>query len=82
MILMKPKDIRYSCRHCNTEVGSIPLSSADEIIRELKRMEEGHDQQFVEYDENGSMTVRCICEQCEQSLRMNPDYYALRKWIQ
>lgn len=79
---MKSKDIRYSCRHCNTEVGSIPLSSAEEIIRELQKVEEGHGEHFLEYDENGSMTVRCICEQCEQSMRMNPDYYALKKWLQ
>ncbi|MCM3712169.1 anti-sigma-F factor Fin [Sporosarcina luteola] len=79
---MKPNDVRYSCRHCNTEVGSIPLSSAEEILRELKNAEEGQGEHFLEYDKNGSMTVRCICEQCEQSLRMNPNYYALRKWIQ
>lgn len=79
---MNSKDIRYSCRHCNSEVGSIPLSSAEEIIRELQKAEEVQGEHFLEYDENGSMTVRCICEQCEQSMRMNPDYYALRKWIQ
>ncbi|MCG7346218.1 anti-sigma-F factor Fin family protein [Sporosarcina sp. ACRSL] len=79
---MKPSKIRYSCRHCNTEVGSIPFSSAEEIIRELEKAEQGQDEQFLEYDKNGSVTVRCICEQCEQSLRQNPDYYALRKWLQ
>lgn len=79
---MKPKDVRYSCRHCNTEVGSIPLSSAEEILRELKKAEKGQGEHFLEYDDTGAMTIRCICEQCEQSLRMNPDYYALGKWIQ
>jgi hypothetical protein len=82
MKTMKPKKIHYSCRHCNTEVGSIPFASAEEIIRELQKAEEGKGEQFLEYDENGSMTVRCICEQCEQSLQMNPEYYALRKWLQ
>ena len=79
---MKVKNLRYSCRHCNTEVGSIPFASAEEVIQQLQKTEQGHEEQFLETDENGSMTVRCICEQCEQSLRMNPEYYALRKWLQ
>lgn len=76
-------NIRYSCRHCNTEVGSIPFGSAGEIIQQLQETEkEDKHEHFLEYNEDGSLTVRCICEQCEQSLTMFPDYYALKKWLQ
>jgi len=77
---MIPMDVRYSCRHCNTEVGSIPFASAEEVIRQLKNEENG--EHFLETDPNGSMTVRCICEECEKSLRTYPGYYALPKWLQ
>ena len=76
-------NIRYACRHCKTEVGSIPFGSAGEIIQELQQAEkEEQHEHFLEYNEDGSLTVRCICEQCEQSLMMFPDYYALKKWLQ
>lgn len=73
-------DIRYSCRHCNTEVGSIPFASAEEVVQQLKNREDS--EHFLEYDKDGSMTVRCICEECEKSLKTFPDYYALKKWLQ
>ncbi|MHC8514829.1 anti-sigma-F factor Fin [Sporosarcina sp. ITBMC105] len=76
--------IRYSCRHCNTEVGSIPFSSAGEVIQQVQQTEREHDghEHFIEYNQDGSLTVRCICEECEQSLLLFPDYYALKKWLQ
>ncbi|HSO57930.1 MAG TPA: anti-sigma-F factor Fin, partial [Paenisporosarcina sp.] len=29
-----------------------------------------------------TLTVTSICEHCEKSLRDNPNYYAIQKWIQ
>ncbi|MFD1204487.1 MULTISPECIES: anti-sigma-F factor Fin [Sporosarcina] len=74
--------IRYACRHCNTEIGNIPFESVKDVINDLKKSDEGQGDHFLEYDQDGSMTVKCICEQCEQSLRMFPNYYALKKWLQ
>ena len=74
--------VRYTCKHCNTEIGSIPFDSAKEVIRQLQEKDEAEQERFVAIDSKGSMTVRCICEHCEQSLRMFPDLYTLDNWKQ
>lgn len=74
--------IRYTCRHCHTEMGSIPFESAKELIERLHEMEAREGEQFVIQEDSGNWNVRCICEQCEASLRQFPDYYLLTKWLQ
>ena len=74
--------IRYTCRHCETEIGTLPFESVKETILQLQKMDEGEEEHFLTYEKDGALTVRCICEQCEQSLRTFPDYYTLNKWLQ
>ncbi|MBE1556180.1 anti-sigma-F factor Fin [Sporosarcina limicola] len=74
--------IRYTCRHCETEIGTLPFESAKETVLQLQKMDEGKEERFLTYDRDGALMVRCICEQCEQSLRSFPDYYTLNKWLQ
>lgn len=73
--------VRYRCRHCETEIGTLPFD-ADETIRKLHQFEVGEVDDYVEKDEQGHTTVHCICEHCEDSLRQFPDYLALKKWLQ
>ncbi|MFD1926710.1 anti-sigma-F factor Fin [Sporosarcina siberiensis] len=74
--------IRYKCRHCDTEIGSLPFESAKETLQMLQRMDETEEERFLTYEKGGAVTVRCICEHCEQSLEKFPNYYTLRKWLQ
>ena len=74
--------VKYTCRHCDTEIGSIPVESVRDLILSLKDEDESQEERFVHVAEDGTTTVRCICEHCEESLRMNPDYHTLKKWIQ
>ncbi|MFJ7936804.1 anti-sigma-F factor Fin [Sporosarcina sp. NPDC096371] len=74
--------IRYTCRHCETEIGTLPFESVKETILQLQKTDEGQEDQFLTYEKDGDLTVRCICEQCEQSLLRFPDYYTLNKWLQ
>lgn len=74
--------IRYKCRHCETEIGSLPFETAQGTILLLQKMDEEEEERFLTYEMDGELTVRCICEHCEQSLRSFPDYYSLRKWLQ
>jgi len=74
--------IRYKCRHCETEIGTLPFESAKETILQLQKMDEGEEERYLTYEQDGELTVRCICEQCEQSLQRFPDYYTLNKWLQ
>ncbi len=74
--------IHYRCRHCNTEIGTLPFESAKDTILELQKLDEGEEERFLTVEQDGNLTVRCICEQCEQSLLRFPDYYTLSKWLQ
>lgn len=73
--------IHYHCRHCETEVGSLPFESAQEVLTLINKLGD-EDEQFLTYKDDGTITVRCICEQCEQSLQQFPNYYTLKKWLQ
>lgn len=73
--------IRYKCRHCETEIGTIPFEHA-QSIKALEILDKGEVGHFVEKDANGHTSINCICEQCEQSLAEHPTYYALKKWLQ
>lgn len=76
--------IHYHCRHCESEIGSLPFESAKEALLLIKKMDEMEQQgeQFLVHREDGALVVRCICEQCEQVLKQFPGYYALEKWLQ
>ena len=74
--------IRYTCRHCETEIGTLPFESVKETVLLLQKIDKGEVEHFLTYEKDGELTVRCICEQCEQSLQRFPDYYTLNKWLQ
>ncbi|WP_172373685.1 anti-sigma-F factor Fin [Sporosarcina jiandibaonis] len=74
--------IRYHCRHCKTEIGSLPFESARETLRLLEKLDQEEEERFLTVGKGGEMTVRCICEECEHTLRSFPDYYTFTKWIQ
>lgn len=73
--------IRFRCRHCETEIGTLPTGTP-ETIRKLQQFEIGEVDDYIELKKNGDTIVHCICEHCENSLRQFPDYYALNKWLQ
>lgn len=71
--------IRYSCHHCQTEIGSIPFESVKSVVSQLESTDK---QSLLSVDSDGGLHIRCICEHCEQSLQTFPDYYTLEKWLQ
>lgn len=75
--------IRYHCRHCETEIGSLPFESAGTVLSLIEKLDDKKNgEQFLTFGEDGEWAIRCICEQCEQSLQQFPDYYTLKKWLQ
>jgi len=74
--------IGYHCRHCKTEIGSIPFESARDTLRQLEALDKEEKEQYLTIEEGGAITVRTICEQCEQALKSHPDYYTFTKWLQ
>ena len=49
--------IRYTCRHCEIEIGTLPFESAKETILLLQKMDEEEDEQFLTYEKDGELTV-------------------------
>jgi hypothetical protein len=68
--------IHYYCRHCKTKIGTLDADKADakrlgfHLLTEEERME------MIRYDPSGNVIVRCICEDCQESLQRNPNFYA------
>ena len=73
--------VRYRCRHCDTEIGTLPFDG-DEAIRKLHLFEVGEIDDYIDKNSQGETIVHSICEHCEESLRQYPDYYALKNWLQ
>ncbi len=74
--------IRYRCRHCETEVGQLPLDSIDEAFLQKNNIEPEEQHIYIQTGAEGDYTIQCICEECQTSLQKFPSYYALKKWIQ
>jgi hypothetical protein len=73
--------IRVKCRHCKTEMGHLTDRSVLEHGR-VQQMREEFAEEFITQDEKGTLNVTSICEHCENTLRENPNYYAMQNWIQ
>ena len=73
--------IRVKCRHCKTEMGHLTDRSALDHGR-VQQMREEFAEEFITQDEKGTLNVTSICEHCENTLRENPNYYAMQNWIQ
>lgn len=74
--------IHYRCRHCEMEIGEIPLDSVDDVMSRLQLHTNEDTGNYMSVDQDGSTTISCICEECQRSLSRNPEYYALQKWLQ
>lgn len=74
--------IRYKCRHCDTEIGQLPLDSIDEQFLLKNDITPEEQDTYIEHGSEGNYTIQCICEECQNSLQKFPNYYALKKWIQ
>ncbi|MFF2755665.1 anti-sigma-F factor Fin [Psychrobacillus sp. NPDC058041] len=74
--------IRYKCRHCETEIGQLPLDSIDEQFLQKNNITPEEQDLYIMHGVEGDYTVQCICEDCQSSLQKFPNYYALKKWIQ
>lgn len=37
---------------------------------------------MIQYDSSGNITVKSICEDCQEALERNPDYHSLNSFIQ
>ncbi|KSU57829.1 peptide ABC transporter permease [[Bacillus] enclensis] len=74
--------IHYHCRHCGTNVGTISNMSVHSEQLGIHKLTEEERLNMVQYQDNGDIHVRTICEDCQESLQRNPDYHQLDYIIQ
>ncbi|MEW9675302.1 anti-sigma-F factor Fin family protein [Lentibacillus sp. L22] len=74
--------IVYRCRHCGQVVGRINQQVVDEAMLGLDKLSVADKKEMVDYQEDGDVQIKTICENCEASLGANPQYHELDYFIQ
>ena len=73
--------VHYFCRHCKNNVGSLSGWDADEQQLGFNQLSNEERKDMIEYDTQGHMHVKVICEECETTLKENPDYHSQESFI-
>ncbi len=69
--------INYRCRHCGTDMGSLSQVSIHSDKLGIHKLTEEERLNMVNYEQNGDISIKTICEDCQESLERNPDYHGL-----
>lgn len=67
--------LKYHCRHCGISMGTIDNMSVDTEKLGLNKLTDEERMEMVSYDVTGDIHIKSICEDCQESLSRNPDYY-------
>jgi hypothetical protein len=67
--------IHYDCRHCGTRLGTIEQSFGEAERLGFTKLTDEERQEMLTYNENGDLHIKSICEDCQESLQKNPEYY-------
>ncbi|MGP4042517.1 anti-sigma-F factor Fin [Gracilibacillus sp. D59] len=72
----------YTCKHCGTEIGRLrpQMLDLEKIGWNVLSTEEKH--KLMNYQQNQTVTLQSICEDCQQLLDQNPQYHELDYFIQ
>lgn len=66
----------YYCRHCSTKIGTLDADAIHISQLGFHMLTDKERQEMIHYDSSGDIIVKCICEDCQESLEKNPNYYA------
>ncbi|WP_102347995.1 anti-sigma-F factor Fin family protein [Bacillus sp. Marseille-P3661] len=74
--------IRYQCRHCNVHMGEVDIPNIESRALGFELLNDEERLDMLQYDSNGDINVKAICEDCQEALERNPDYHSLHTFIQ
>lgn len=74
--------IHYKCRHCSQNIGIIDDVEVDERQLGFQALTSEERLEMIEYDQNGDIMVKAICESCQEALDRNPIFHQLDSFIQ
>ncbi|WP_050613573.1 anti-sigma-F factor Fin [Bacillus testis] len=74
--------IKYECRHCHTGLGFLPAEQVDFKRLGVLQLSPEEQNNLISYDEQGSISISVICEDCQEALRFNPNLHGYEYIIQ
>lgn len=74
--------VNYVCRHCKTFLGRIESATVTEGQLGFDALTPAERRDIIAYDLNGEVTVRVICDYCEEAMEMNPELMLLGSLLQ
>ncbi|MFB6469330.1 anti-sigma-F factor Fin family protein [Cytobacillus sp. Hz8] len=67
--------IHYRCRHCGVELGTIESLSIETNRLGFHKLTDDERLDMIFYSPSGDIQIKVICEDCQELLQRNPDYY-------
>lgn len=74
--------ILYRCRHCGTAVGQLEDSAVHSEQLGFHHLTNDERKEMIQYEQNGDITVKTICEDCQEALERNPEFHQWQTFIQ
>ena len=68
--------MNYHCRHCGTMIGSIDHIDVQSETLGFHKLTDEERRDMINYESNGDILIKSICEYCQESLERNPNYHA------
>ncbi|GKU77092.1 anti-sigma-F factor Fin family protein [Paenibacillus sp. L3-i20] len=65
--------VNYICRHCKTSMGSLESTTVTEQQLGFHFLTPEERNDIIAYDLNGNVTVKVVCDYCNEALHTNPD---------
>jgi len=74
--------IIYKCRHCQQVIGTIKQEVVDVSMLGWDQLSSEDKKEMIQYQSSGDIHIKVICEDCEDSLKLHPEYHELDYFIQ
>jgi hypothetical protein len=74
--------VTYICRHCNAMLGQFENAEVTEYRLGLHFLTLEERKRIIAYNSNGDVTVRVICDYCNQTLDNHPELALLSNPLQ
>ena len=65
--------VNYICRHCKSSMGTLEGSSVTEQQLGFHFLTPEERSDIIAYDSSGNVTVKVVCDYCNEALSSNPD---------
>jgi hypothetical protein len=65
--------VKYVCRHCRAPQGEIRSEAVSELQLGFHFLTPEERRDIITYDSNGDITVKVVCEYCNEALQSHPE---------